>query len=235
MRSDITLDLGLRYEYTPPVAGREGRNDEHLGASGFGTPSSKANPASYGSAAETYATRGGGSDPAICVARDGRLGDRLIASDKTNFAPRIGCGAHRRRRPCEPVTAFSTHRIRPAVFDMSHNIPGASRRRHRVDARAALRRGRNEPLRCSDAAAGVCHGAAGPGQSTRSPNALRRTVPPKLPAGSRPQHGRGGRVLWQPRAPLAAVHHAEPARARHEPSRHCSCSRTRAGELADDQ
>src|ERR1700720_3316669 len=29
-------------------------------------------------------------DPAIQVARDGRLGDRLITADYTNFAPRLG-------------------------------------------------------------------------------------------------------------------------------------------------
>ena len=35
IRPTVTLDLGLRYEYTPPWTGREGRNDEYPGPSRF--------------------------------------------------------------------------------------------------------------------------------------------------------------------------------------------------------
>ena len=239
MRPNVTLDLGLRYEYTPPWLDVKGEMMNVWVPPGFGTPSQQGKPClirvGSGDPYEDVETR---FDPAICVARDGRLGDRLIENDKTNFAPRIGVVWS----PSPKTTRANRlrHFLR-AGFDqpgLRHEPkhPGAHYgAEFRADARATLRRRRNEPVRCSDAAAGVCHGAAGPGQSIRPPHALRRTVPLQLPAGSKRQHGRGGRVLWQPRAPLAAVHHAEPAGAWHEPSHPCPCSRTRAGELADDK
>ena len=220
MRPSVTLDLGLRYEYTPPWLDVKGEMMNIWVPPGFGTPSQQGKPCfirvGSGDPYEGVATR---FDPAICVARDGRLGDRLIASRQDEL-----CAPH--RRGVEPIAEDDrANRLRHflrAGFDqpgLRHEPqhPGAHYgAESSADARAALRRRRNEPLRCSDAAAGVCHGAAGPGQSIRPPHALRRTVPPQLPAGSRRQHGRGGRVLRQPRAPLAAVHHAEPAGARHE-------------------
>ena len=65
-------------------------------------------------------------DPAICVARDGRLGDRLIKPDKTNFAPRIGVVWS----PSPKTTVRTGYGIFYAqdstnpVFDMSRNIQG---------------------------------------------------------------------------------------------------------------
>ena len=220
MRPNVTLDLGLRYEYTPPWLDVKGEMMNIWVPPGFGTPSQQGKPCfirvGSGDPYEGVATR---FDPAICVARDGRLGDRLIASRQDEL-----CAPH--RRGVEPIAEDDrANRLRHflrAGFDqpgLRHEPkhPGAHYgAEFRADARAALRRRRNEPLRCSDAAAGVCHGAAGPGQSIRPPHALRRTVPPQLPAGSKPQHGRGDRVLWQPRAPPAAVHLAEPAGAWHE-------------------
>ena len=135
---------------------------------GFGTPSQQGKPCfirvGSGDPYEGVATR---FDPAICVARDGRLGDRLIKPDKTNFAPRIGVVWS----PSPKMTVRTGYGIFYAqdstnpVFDMSRNIQGRiTAQSLNVDARAALRGRGNEPLRCSDAAAGVCHGAAGSGQ-----------------------------------------------------------------------
>jgi hypothetical protein len=65
-------------------------------------------------------------DPAICVVRDGRMGDRLIQPDKTNFAPRIGIAWT--ATPNTTVrTGFGVFYVQDTtnpVFDMSRNIQG---------------------------------------------------------------------------------------------------------------
>ena len=94
---------------------------------GFGTPSQQGKPCfirvGEGDPYEGVATR---FDPAICVARDGRLGDRLVKPDKTNFAPRIGVVWS----PSPKTTVRTGYGIFYAqdstnpVFDMSRNIQG---------------------------------------------------------------------------------------------------------------
>jgi outer membrane receptor protein involved in Fe transport len=91
IRPSITFDLGLRYEYTPPWTDVKGEMMNIWVPPGFGTPSQQGKPCfirvGSGDPYEGVATR---FDPAICVARDGRLGDRLIKPDTNDFAPRIG-------------------------------------------------------------------------------------------------------------------------------------------------
>ena len=127
MRSNVTLDLGLRYEYTPPWLDVKGEMMNIWVPPGFGTPSQQGKPClirvGSGDVYENVATR---FDPAICVARDGRLGDRLIASDKTNFAPRIGVvwSPSPKTSVRTGYGIFYAQDSTNPVFDMSRNIQG---------------------------------------------------------------------------------------------------------------
>ena len=94
MRSDMTLDFGLRYEYTPPWFDANGTL---MNAS---IPFHDTTPNVQDPSHHPVLVRIGSGDvyegtvlrfaPNIQVARDGRLGDRLISDDKKNFAPRLG-------------------------------------------------------------------------------------------------------------------------------------------------
>ena len=127
IRPTVTLDLGLRYEYTPPWTDEKQEMMNIWIPPGFGTPSKQGKPCfirvGSGDPYEGVATR---FDPTICVARDGRLGDRLVKPDKTNFAPRIGVVWS----PSPKTTLRTGYGIFYAqdstnpVFDMSRNIQG---------------------------------------------------------------------------------------------------------------
>jgi hypothetical protein len=92
--SNMTFDVGLRYEYTPPWLDLNGTL---MNAS---IPCHDTTPNVQNLACHPTLVRIGSGDvyentvlrfaPNIQVARDGRLGDRLIYDDKTNFAPRVG-------------------------------------------------------------------------------------------------------------------------------------------------
>jgi len=94
MRSNMTLDLGLRYEYTPPWLDKNGTL-----MNGY-IPFHDTTPNVQDLSRHPVLVRIGSGDvyentvlrfaPNIQVARDGRLGDRLVFDDKKNFAPRIG-------------------------------------------------------------------------------------------------------------------------------------------------
>jgi len=94
VRSNMTFDLGLRYEYTPPWFDQNGTL---MNAS---LPCHDTTPNVQNLACHPVMVRIGSGDvyentplrfaPNIQVARDGRLGDRLIFDDKKNFAPRAG-------------------------------------------------------------------------------------------------------------------------------------------------
>ena len=127
MRPNVTLDLGLRYEYTPPWLDVKGEMMNIWVPPGFGTPSQQGKPCfirvGSGDPYEGVATR---FDPRICVARDGRLGDRLIATDKTNFAPRIGVvwSPSPKTSVRTGYGIFYAQDSTNPVFDMSRNIQG---------------------------------------------------------------------------------------------------------------
>ena len=126
-RSNLTFDVGLRYEYTPPWTDLKEQLMNIWVPPGFGTPAQQGKPCfvriGSGDPYEDVATR---FDPAICVTRDGRLGDRLIQPDKTNFAPRLGVVWS----PSPKMTVRTGYGIfyaqdsTNAVFDMSRNIQG---------------------------------------------------------------------------------------------------------------
>ena len=90
----MTLDLGLRYEYTPPWLDKNGTL---MNAS---IPFHDTTPNVADLSRHPVLVRIGSGDfyedtvlrfaPNIQVARDGRLGDRLVDDDKMNFAPRVG-------------------------------------------------------------------------------------------------------------------------------------------------
>jgi hypothetical protein len=92
-RPNLTIEVGLRYELTPPWADR---GDSLINAS---VPFIDTAPNAPLSRHPTLIRIGSGPfyanspiifDPSVPVARDGRLGDRLVATDYSNFAPRLG-------------------------------------------------------------------------------------------------------------------------------------------------
>jgi hypothetical protein len=92
--SNMTLDLGLRYEYTPPWLDKNGTLMNAY------IPFHDTTPNVQDLSRHPVLVRIGSGDvyqdtvlrfaPNIQVARDGRLGDRLVFDDKKNFAPRFG-------------------------------------------------------------------------------------------------------------------------------------------------
>jgi hypothetical protein len=94
VRSNMTFDLGLRYEYTPPWLDKNGT------LMNADIPCHDTTPNVQNRACHPTLVRIGSGDvyegtvlrfaPNIQTARDGRLGDRLIFDDKKNFAPRAG-------------------------------------------------------------------------------------------------------------------------------------------------
>lgn len=90
----VTLNFGLRYEFTPAWFDKSGKLVNIHVPFFDNTPNVQdlnRHP--------TFVRQGSGDfyegiplrfNPAIKVARDGRLGDKLIADDKNDFAPRLG-------------------------------------------------------------------------------------------------------------------------------------------------
>src|SRR5687767_1944800 len=94
MRDNMTLDLGLRYEYVPPFEDKAGTLiNAHMPFFDQGLPvaDKSRHPTlvriGEGDFYENFNIR---YNPAIQTARDGRLGNRLVDDDKLNFAPRAG-------------------------------------------------------------------------------------------------------------------------------------------------
>src|SRR3989454_9305952 len=90
----VSLNLGLRYEYTPPFLDKTGN------LVNFHVPFVDMTPNVADMSRHPTVVRQGRGDfydglpirfePSVKVARDGRLGDRLVADDKNDFAPRLG-------------------------------------------------------------------------------------------------------------------------------------------------
>ena len=126
----ITISMGLRYEYTPPW--------KDIGGTSMNIylPYTDTTPNVTDLSRHPVLVRAGSGDfyqnmalrfnPSITVARDGRLGDRLIASDKNDFAPRLGIAWS----PTDRWTirtgggVFYSQDISNAVWDMSRNAGG---------------------------------------------------------------------------------------------------------------
>jgi outer membrane receptor protein involved in Fe transport len=126
VRSNLTVDWGLRYEYSPPWNDKGGSLMNIWFPAGFGTkPGLHPCYIRIGSG-DVYANTVTRFDPAICVVRHGRLGDRLVYPNYTNFAPRLGIAWS--PTPKWTVRAgagiFYVQDIGNPRFDMSRNIQG---------------------------------------------------------------------------------------------------------------
>jgi len=94
MRDNMTLDLGLRYEYVPPFEDKAGtliNANMPFFDKGMPVADLSRHPTlvriGEGQFYEDFNIR---FNPAIKTARDGSLGKRLVDDDKLNFAPRAG-------------------------------------------------------------------------------------------------------------------------------------------------
>ncbi|MGI8988915.1 MAG: hypothetical protein ACR2I2_04905 [Bryobacteraceae bacterium] len=123
VRPNLTVSLGLRYEYTPPYG------DKYSGAL-----INVDLPSLFDPARRPTLVRSGTGDfyaglpfrfaPGIQTARDGRLGDRLIYPDRNDFAPRLGVAYS----PASKWTlrsgfgVFYVQDIGNTRFDLSRNL-----------------------------------------------------------------------------------------------------------------
>jgi hypothetical protein len=133
LTSNMTFDLGLRYEYTPPWFDANGTL---MNAS---LPCHDTTPNVQNLACHPVMVRIGSGDvyentvlrfaPNIQVARDGRLGDRLIADDKKNFAPRAGWAWSPSTKMSyrAGVGVFYLQDTGNPRFDMARNLSGRRR------------------------------------------------------------------------------------------------------------
>jgi hypothetical protein len=129
-RSNLTISIGLRYEFVPPWSdkGSSLMNVQiPLNVAVANVSDPKLHP--------VFVREGTGDfyqgmpirfNPAIAIARDGRLGDRLVQADFTNFAPRLGIAWS----PTSKWTVrlgsgiFFAQDIGNSVFDMGRNFVG---------------------------------------------------------------------------------------------------------------
>ena len=133
LTSNQTLDLGLRYEYIPPWLDKNGTLMNAY------IPFHDTTPNVQDLSRHPVLVRIGSGDvyensplrfaPNIQVARDGRLGDRLIFDDKLNFAPRLGWAWN----PTEKWSVragtgiFYMQDTGNPRFDMARNLSGRRR------------------------------------------------------------------------------------------------------------
>jgi len=129
----VSVNYGLRYEYTPPFLDLGGN------LVNFYMPFVDTNPnVADLSRHPTLVREGKGDfyegvsfrfDPAVKVARDGRLGDRLVADDKTNFAPRLGIAWNPNSKWVVRTGGgmFYAQDTSNPRFDMARNLAGRRR------------------------------------------------------------------------------------------------------------
>ncbi|MGH9849485.1 MAG: carboxypeptidase regulatory-like domain-containing protein [Blastocatellia bacterium] len=129
----LTLNLGLRYEYTPPWKDLTGRLVNIHVPFADNTPNVQDL-----SRHPTFIRMGSGDfyeglalrfNPAIKVARDGRLGERLIQSDRNDIAPRFGLAWSPTNRWTVRLGGgvFYTQDTGNPRFDMARNLAGRRR------------------------------------------------------------------------------------------------------------
>jgi len=133
LRPNLTLNLGLRYENTPPWFDKTGR------LVNIHVPFVDAVPNVQDlSRHPTFIRMGRGDfyegltlrfNPAIKVARDGRLGDRLITRDNNDWAPRLGLAWSPTSRWTirTGVGIFYSQDTGNPRFDMARNLAGRRR------------------------------------------------------------------------------------------------------------
>ena len=94
LRPNLTINLGLRYEFVPPWYDK-GQSEVNAYVPFIDTTPNVADSGRHPvlirvGSGDFYAGKTMRFKDGIQVARDGRLGDRLITTDYTNFAPRLG-------------------------------------------------------------------------------------------------------------------------------------------------
>jgi hypothetical protein len=129
----LTLNFGLRYEYTPPWFDKTGRLVNIHVPFADNTPNVQDL-----SRHPTFVRMGSGDfyegltlrfNPAIKVARDGRLGERLIQFDRNDIAPRFGLAWSPTNRWTVRLGGgvFYTQDTGNPRFDMARNLAGRRR------------------------------------------------------------------------------------------------------------
>ena len=129
----LTVNMGLRYEYTPPWLDRSGKLVNISAPFLDNTP----NVADL-SRHPTFVRIGSGDfyegtslrfNPAIKVARDGRLGERLVNDDRNDWAPRLGIAYSPTSRWTIRGGAgvFYSQDTGNPRFDMARNLSGRRR------------------------------------------------------------------------------------------------------------
>jgi Carboxypeptidase regulatory-like domain len=126
----LTLNLGLRYEYTPPFKDKLG-TAVNVDMPFFDQTPNVADLSRH----PTFIRIGSGDfyegtllrfNPAIKVARDGRLGERLVRNDSNDWAPRFGI-AYSPTSKWTVRTGFGVFYSQDqgnARFDMARNLSG---------------------------------------------------------------------------------------------------------------
>jgi hypothetical protein len=139
VRPNLTINFGLRYENTPPWFDRTGK------LVNIHVPYVDTTPrVSDLNRHPTFIRTGSGDfyegivlrfNPAIKVARDGRLGDRLIASDNNDFAPRFGISWSPTNRWTirSGFGVFYSQDTGNPRFDMARNFAGRRRDESNAD------------------------------------------------------------------------------------------------------
>lgn len=130
----LTLSLGLRYEYTPPWSDRT-QTLMNLDVKDWARGQANVRDlsrhpvlvrAGTGDFFEGTVLRFNQGIEPIAVARDGRLGTRLVREDKNDFAPRLGIAWSPMSKWTFRTGAgfFYAQDVGNLIFDMSRNIAG---------------------------------------------------------------------------------------------------------------
>ena len=132
-RPNLTVDIGLRYEYIPPWADKgdsliNASVPFNIRAAQVADPSLHPALVRIGSG-DLYAHTVLRFNPDIKFVRDGRLGDRLIADDKADWAPRLGIAwsPNSKWTVRTGFGMFYSQDTSNPIFDMGRNLAGRLR------------------------------------------------------------------------------------------------------------
>src|SRR6267142_1449007 len=136
----VSINWGIRYEFVPPYLDKTG-NLVNMEVPFVDTTPNVLDMSRH----PTFVRQGSGDfyegfpirfEPTVKVARDGRLGDRLVASDKKNFAPRLGIAWNPSSKWVVRTGAglFFAQDTGNPRFDLARNLAG----RRRDDATPAI-------------------------------------------------------------------------------------------------